>query len=229
MDRDMDFDDRPLQRQGHHQAHVDDITLRTTDDFQLGGDAFDIGPSDGIGSLDYNDFELGIDWDGEARSEPHDRSEMMSVDGSVGVGRDAHLRRDSLDSGQFARNGFSAELDAFSLGQKSREASEVPFGMDMNLDIPGVDLTEFGVGFDNILPPEENVPSLDVIPTLSKACESFFLVCYAQILSWFQRLPSLKFLPHHLLLKTSKWMHDLESPVQKKLRRQRSAQRIRSR
>jgi cohesin complex subunit SCC1 len=179
----MDFDDRPLQRQGHHQAHVDDITLRTADDFQLGSveDAFDIGPSDGIGSQDFNDLDLGIDWDGEPRNEPNDRSDMMSVDGSIGVGRDAQIGRDSLEPGHILGNGYGAELDAFSQREKSREVSEVPFGMDMNLDPPdGVDLTVLGVGFDDIPLAEESVPPLDAIPTLSRACEYLF-VCYAQI------------------------------------------------
>jgi cohesin complex subunit SCC1 len=176
MYRDMDFDDRPMQRQGHHhQAHVDDITLRTVDVFQLAGvdDAFEIGPSDGIGSQDYNDVDLGIDWDGEPRNEPNDRSDMMSVDGSVGVGRDAYIGRDSLEPGHIFGNGYGVEFDAFSQREKSREASEAPSGMDMNLDIPdlGVDLAEFGIGFDDVHPAEESVLDLDAIPALSRACK----------------------------------------------------------
>jgi len=169
--RDMDFDDRPLQPQGHHQAHVDDITLRTADDFQLGGveDAFDIGPSDGIGSQDFNDLDLGIDWD-EPRNEPNDRSELMSVDGSIGVGRDAYIGRDSLEPGHILGNGYGADFDAFSQGDKSRADSEAPFGMDIDTPV-GVDLTELGVGFDGIPPPEEDVPTLDAIPALSRGCE----------------------------------------------------------
>ena len=171
----MDFDDRPLQRQGHHQARVDDITLRTADDFQVGGaeDAFDIGPSDGIGSQDFHDLDLGIDWDGEPTN---DRSDMMSIDESIGVGRDALIGQDSLEG-----NGYHDEFDAFSQGEKSRGVSEAPFGMDMHLDIPGlgVDLTEFGVGFDDI-PPAENVPILGAMP-MSRTCEWFFLAFYAQI------------------------------------------------
>jgi cohesin complex subunit SCC1 len=168
--RDMDFDDRPLQPQGHHQAHVDDITLRTADDFQLGGveDAFGIGPSDGIGSQDFNDLDLGIDWDGESRNVPNDRSDLMSVDGSIGVGRDAHIGRDSLEPGHIFGNGYGPDFDAFSQGDKSRADSEVPFDMDID---PVVDLTELGVGFDNIPPPDEDVPTLDAIPALSRGCK----------------------------------------------------------
>ncbi|KAJ7884787.1 hypothetical protein B0H14DRAFT_2564186 [Mycena olivaceomarginata] len=44
-----DYEDKPLPKQGHHQAHIDDITLRTaTDTFQI----YDLNdPFDGVSPL----------------------------------------------------------------------------------------------------------------------------------------------------------------------------------
>ncbi|CAA7259293.1 unnamed protein product [Cyclocybe aegerita] len=164
VDWDMDFEDRPLQRQGHHQAHVDDITLRTADDFQFGeNDPFDIGPSDGIGSQDFNDLDLGINWDDEGAraSEPNAKSDMMSVDGSVGVGRDAQIR-DSIGPDFLGGDPFGGDFDAFSHRSKSRDPSEQPFGDAMDIDpLPEVDLGDLGIGFDDLPPvdPHERTPS----------------------------------------------------------------------
>ncbi|KAF8967815.1 Rec8 like protein-domain-containing protein [Flammula alnicola] len=152
VDWDMDFEDRPLQRQGHHQAHVDDITLRTADDFHQFGDndPFDIGPSDGIGSQDFNDLDLGIHWD----DEQNEKSEAMSVDGSVGVGRDAQIHGDSFDSDLMRGHGLGVDLDVLSHRSKSRDVSEQPFGTAMDIDVfPDVDLGDLGIGFDD-LPPD---------------------------------------------------------------------------
>ncbi|KAJ7497237.1 Rec8 like protein-domain-containing protein [Mycena latifolia] len=142
---DVDFEDRPLPQQGHHQAHVDDITLRTAADaFQNldVSDPFDIGPSDGIGSQDF--LDLGLDWgDGEKPSE-NDENDNMSVDGSVGVGRDLPLVEESLDA-QFMRNNGDMDMDIFSNHSKSRGGSEHPFNGDMNIDMPDFDLgIDFG-------------------------------------------------------------------------------------
>ncbi|KAJ7725879.1 Rec8 like protein-domain-containing protein [Mycena maculata] len=139
---DEDFEDRPLPQKGHHQAHVDDITLRNAADtfqpFDV-NDPFDIGP-DGIGS---QDFDLGLDFgDGEKPSE-NDENDMMSVDGSVGVGRDLPAHEASLDA-QFARNNGDMDLDIFSNHSKSRGGSEHPFDTDMNIDMPDFDL---GINF----------------------------------------------------------------------------------
>ncbi|KAF9481568.1 hypothetical protein BDN70DRAFT_854995 [Pholiota conissans] len=147
VDWDMDFEDRPVQKQGHHQAHIDDITLRTADDFtQFGAnDPFEIGPSDGIGSQDFNDFDLGINWG----DEQNEKSEQMSVDGSVGVGRDANVHRDSLGPDMFGDQGL--DLDVLSHRSKSRDVSEQPFGAAMDVDpFPEVDLGDLGIGFDDI-------------------------------------------------------------------------------
>lgn len=152
--RDLDFEERPRFPHGHHQAHVDDITLRTAHDFQQFdmNDPFEIGPADGIGSQDYNDVDLGIYWDdepvNEAELQKGNESDRMSVDGSVGVGRDVQTRRGSIDSQLLGRQ--SAELDILSVRSKSRHLSENPFS-DVNMDPPdfgNVDLADFGIGFD---------------------------------------------------------------------------------
>ncbi|KAF8210172.1 Rec8 like protein-domain-containing protein [Mycena galopus ATCC 62051] len=141
-----EYEDRPLPKQGHHQAHVDDITLRTaTDTFQNYdlNDPFDIGPADGIGSQDF--LDLGLDWgDGEKPSE----NDAMSVDGSVGVGRDLPVVDENFDD-QFMRNGNGdMDLDIFSQHSKSREASEHPFNGDMDIDL-GIDFGDTNIGDTN--------------------------------------------------------------------------------
>ncbi|KAF8993721.1 Rec8 like protein-domain-containing protein [Cyathus striatus] len=150
---DMDFEDRPLQPQGHHQAHIDDITLRTADDFQHFdlNDPFDIGPTDGIGS---QDLDLGINWDEHSDKDAFSRGrnlDEMSVDGSVGVARDAASRRDSIASIFRDQEQAGMDIDDVSNHSKSRELSET-FAGDMNMDFPdleGMDLGEWGVGFED--------------------------------------------------------------------------------
>ncbi|TFK68712.1 hypothetical protein BDN72DRAFT_841510 [Pluteus cervinus] len=159
---DLDFEDRPLQPQGHHQAHVDDITLRTADEYgQLDlADGFDIGPSDGIGSHDFNAVDLGINWGNEPLSSSSQVGEhdAMSVDESIGVGRDAGHRPGSVD-GQFTMRN---SLDNFSLKGPSRPASEEPFAIDVDMDLPdfgGMDLGDLGIGFEPIpIPEQEGTP-----------------------------------------------------------------------
>ncbi|KAJ7462229.1 Rec8 like protein-domain-containing protein [Mycena galericulata] len=134
VDWDVDFEDRPLPQQGHHQAHIDDITLRNAADtfqnFDV-NDPFDIGPSDGIGSQDF--LDLGLDWgDGEKPNE-NDENDNMSVDGSVGVGRDLAVLDEPFDA-QFMRDGGDMDLDIFSTHSKSRGGSEHPLDADMNID-----------------------------------------------------------------------------------------------
>ncbi|KAJ7783072.1 Rec8 like protein-domain-containing protein [Mycena metata] len=139
---DVDFEDRPLAPQGHHQANADDITLRTADAFQNydANDPFDIGPSDGIGSQDFLDLDdLGLTFD------PHDDNENMSVDGSVGVGRDLPVIDEPLDA-QFMPNNGDVDMDIFSNHSKSRGGSEHPFNGDINLDI---DMPDFELPGDN--------------------------------------------------------------------------------
>lgn len=168
----MDFEDRPLQRQGHHQAHIDDITLRTADDFHQFGanDPFDIGPSDGIGSQDFNDLDLGIHWG----DDQNDKSEVLSMQDSVGVGRDAQIHRDSLEPDVIRAHQLGADLDMLSHRSKSRDLSEQPFQSAMDIDVfPDVDLGDLGIGFDDLPPQDyndnERTPSQTRSP--SRACE----------------------------------------------------------
>ncbi|KAJ7188332.1 Rec8 like protein-domain-containing protein [Mycena filopes] len=147
VDWEVDFEERPLAApQGQHQANADDITLRTADAFQNYdvNDPFDIGPSDGIGSQDFLDLDdLGLTF-GEKLGEDDD-NENMSVDGSVGVGRDLPAHEESLDD-QFMRNNGDVDMDIFSNHSKSRGGSEHPFNGDMHLDI---DMPDFELPLDN--------------------------------------------------------------------------------
>jgi cohesin complex subunit SCC1 len=129
--RDIDFEDREIQPQGQHMARQADITLTTADDLQYGVDdngyGFDLGPSDGIGSQDY-EVDLGLTF-GDEPTTPRDRSEVDDM--SVEVGRDAapqRAPRESLDSHLLKQAGD--ELDVFS--HHSRAPSEHPFGDDMD-------------------------------------------------------------------------------------------------
>jgi cohesin complex subunit SCC1 len=127
-------------------ARQADITLTTADDLQFGVDdggyGFDLGPSDGIGSQDY-EVDLGLTF-GDEPATPHARSEADDM--SVEVGRDAApLRppRESLDS-HLLKQGED-ELDI--LSHHSRAPSEhhfpdvMDFGfgpeerMDIDLDL----------------------------------------------------------------------------------------------
>ncbi|KAG6899970.1 hypothetical protein C0993_004738 [Termitomyces sp. T159_Od127] len=155
----VDFEDRPIQPHGQHQADIHDITLRTVNDFQDFDleDPFGIGPSDGIGSQDF-DVDLGLDWDA-APEKDEKKADEMSIDGSVGVGRDAGSRRDSIHSYLLGRNGMDIDMDVMSNRSKSREHSEHPFDNDVNMDFPdlaGMDLGDFGIGFDDLPPAGEN-------------------------------------------------------------------------
>ncbi|THU95366.1 hypothetical protein K435DRAFT_779041 [Dendrothele bispora CBS 962.96] len=147
-----DLEERPVQSHGQHQAHIDDITLRPTDTFEpfdYPQDNFDLGPSDGIGSQDF--LDLGLDFgDGPVQDEEQNQ-DSMSVDGSVGVGRDAGAHLDSIDA-QFMDQDLGNDLDMLSHKSMSREPSEHPFGADMNVDVPdfgGIDLGDFGIGFED--------------------------------------------------------------------------------
>ncbi|KAG9316597.1 Rec8 like protein-domain-containing protein [Chiua virens] len=136
---DMDFEDRIAEPQGHHVARQADITLQTAEDFQLDldepGYGFDLGPSDGIGSQDFGELDLGLDFGDGPVSEVRDASSV--VDGSVEVGREApppRSARESLDSAMMGRGRVAGkDLDVFSY--RSREPSEHPFGTEMDVDM----------------------------------------------------------------------------------------------
>ncbi|TFK18920.1 hypothetical protein FA15DRAFT_674905 [Coprinopsis marcescibilis] len=157
---DMDFVDRPLRDQGHHQAQVEDITLPQANNLDQFGtmDPFDIGPSDGIGSQDFLDLDLGIDWDGVPNRQ--DNEDGMSVDESVGVGRDAGSHHSLVDFPHLNGTGKDMDLDMQSVRSVSRAPSEhnLP-ALDMDFpDFDGMDLGALGIGFDQ---PEEQVPEVE--------------------------------------------------------------------
>ncbi|KAI0949207.1 hypothetical protein AcW1_008889 [Taiwanofungus camphoratus] len=168
---DMDFEERPLQPGGQHIARMADITLATADDFQFDlddpGYGFDLGPSDGIGSQDY-ELDLGLDF-GDGPVSVHDNVSRVEDDSmSVEVGRDAALprgARESLDSHLLGRQGIDLDLDL--LSNKSREPSEHPFGADMDLDfgpdIGGMDL-DLGLDFGD-KPLSEHAPTPRLTPS----------------------------------------------------------------
>ncbi|KXN90904.1 Cohesin subunit rad21 [Leucoagaricus sp. SymC.cos] len=168
----VDLEDRTLQMTGQHQARVDDITLRTADDFHRldALDPFDIGPVDGIGSQDFNDLDLGINWGDEpqASSEKDDNEEQMSVDGSIGVGRDAASRAESVGS-HLLGGKHTLDLDLLSHMSGSRAPSEHPFGADMDVDMTGVDLGDFGIGFDEPMVVEPQAKTPEETRSLSRA------------------------------------------------------------
>lgn len=179
--RDIDFEDRIAEPQGHHVARQADITLQTAEDFQLDlddpGYGFDLGPSDGIGSQDFGELDLGLDF-GDGPVSIKDASSV--VDESVEVGRDAPMPRsvrESLDSAIVGRGrAEDKDLDFF-----SREPSEHPFGAEMDVDMPfgpdiaGADL-DLGLDFGDGLPSEmerERTPGQTRSP--SRMCTPAFV------------------------------------------------------
>lgn len=142
----------------------------------------DLGPTDGIGSQDY-DVDLGLDF-GDGPLSEHDtasiegRGRDADVDdnSSVEVGRDAHAPRaprESIDSHLLGPGG-EADLDLIS--HRSRQVSEDPFGADMAMDIDfgpdlGVDV-DLGLTFDD-QPLSEGQKTPGQTRSLSRACELF--------------------------------------------------------
>lgn len=149
--RDVEFEERPFQPGRQHIARAADITLATVDDFQFGlddpGYGFDIGPSDGIGS---QDFDLDLDWDlgggqaAAAEGESHIEDDSLSME----VGRDApppRSARESMDSHLLGRHREDFDLDLMS--NRSRAISENPFAADMDFDF-GPDVGGLDLGLD---------------------------------------------------------------------------------
>jgi cohesin complex subunit SCC1 len=169
--RDVDFEERTIQPQAQHVARLADITLTTTDDFALDlddpGYGFDLGPSDGIGSQDF-DLDLGLDF-GDGPVSVNGNEEM-----SVEVGRDAAAPRLSLDSNVLGDHGMGVDLDIASNRSKSRGASEHPFGPDMDIDfgadLGGVDL-DLGLDFGDKAPLSEHEKTPGQTRTSSRACK----------------------------------------------------------
>ncbi|KAI0779378.1 Rec8 like protein-domain-containing protein [Fomes fomentarius] len=145
-----DFESRNVQPGGQHIAREADITLGNADlqfDFDDTGYGFDLGPSDGIGSQDY---ELNLDFGDEPAAAQRTPSRMEDDDMSVEVGRDAAPRRafrESLDSHMIGAHGAD-DLDILSV--RSRAQSEHPFGDDVDMgfgpDDGGMDV-DLGISF----------------------------------------------------------------------------------
>ncbi|KAI8972255.1 Rec8 like protein-domain-containing protein [Trametes punicea] len=161
-----DFESRDVQPGGQHIARVADITLGTADlqfDLEDVGYGFDLGPSDGIGSQDF-DIDLHIDFgDGPAAAgTPRSEEEEMSVE----VGREAvapRAFRESIDSHIIGAR--SAEGDLLSV--RSRAESENPFAADIDMgfgpDVGGMDV-DLGISFGDE-PLSEHAPTPRLTPS----------------------------------------------------------------
>ncbi|CCM05073.1 uncharacterized protein FIBRA_07279 [Fibroporia radiculosa] len=157
---DMDFEERPVRPGGQHIARAADITLATANDYQFDFDdpgyGFDLGPSDGIGSQDY--APLGIDF-GEGPVSVHEEESRVEDDTmSIEVGRDAAAPRsirESLGSHLLGRPGGDLDVDLLSVRSRSREASEHPFGGDVDMNFgmdfgpdAGGEEVDLGISFE---------------------------------------------------------------------------------
>ncbi|KAF8585979.1 hypothetical protein K439DRAFT_1387877 [Ramaria rubella] len=142
---DLDFEAQPG---GQHIARQADITLATADDLPLDMDdpgyGFDLGPTDGIGSQDF-ELDLGLDFGVDFGEGPSNNRGRDDDDLSVEVGRDAPIlldRRASLDSTMLGHGDGDKDLDALSM--RSRDASEPAFGSNFDMDLGG----DMGLGVD---------------------------------------------------------------------------------
>lgn len=120
---------------------------------------------DGIGS---QDFDLGINFGPDDNMMDED---TFSVDGSVGVGRDAVIGDDFPS--HLMRNG-DMDHDFISNHTKSREPSEFPFDNDMNIDMPNFDdvnLGDMGISFDLPDLPAEGERTPGQARSPSRACK----------------------------------------------------------
>ncbi|KAI0072661.1 hypothetical protein K474DRAFT_1628650 [Panus rudis PR-1116 ss-1] len=150
---DVDFENRVVQPGGQHIARTADITLATVGDFQMDFDepnyGFDLGPSDGIGSQDF-DIDLGLDFgDGpvSAAGEPTrtggDDDESMEMEVGRRDAGPARTARESLASHLLGPGTIEEDI----LSRRSREASEQPFGGDdFGPDLGDMDI-DLGLSF----------------------------------------------------------------------------------
>lgn len=144
-----------------------DITLAAADEFALDFDdpgyGFELGPSDGIGSADYEELDLGLDF-GDGVIGGSQAGDMESI----GVGRDGASERGvSIGSHMLGVGDF----DNISM----KEPSEHGFGAEMSMEVDDgfgadvggmdIDLADLGVGFDNV----PAIPELARSP--SRACQ----------------------------------------------------------
>ncbi len=121
-------------------------------------DLFDVGAAEGIGSQDFQDIDLGINWDDERY---HGSRDDMS---SLGIGRDASPRA-SVNS---YIGGLAGKPDSFLSARSPDHASaNLQHGDAFDVEFStfeGVDLGEFGVGFNH---QDSQMPRERV---LSRAC-----------------------------------------------------------
>ncbi|OJT10264.1 Cohesin subunit rad21 [Trametes pubescens] len=166
-----DFESRDVQPGGQHIARAADITLGNADftfDLEDTGYGFDLGPSDGIGSQDY-DIDLNLDFgDGPApadRATPRTEDDEMSVE----VGRDAAAPRPFRESlGSHLLGAHEGEGDFDMLSVRSRAQSENPFGgpdIDMGFgpDAGGMDV-DLGISFGDE-PLSDHAPTPHLTPS----------------------------------------------------------------
>ncbi|EKM48928.1 uncharacterized protein PHACADRAFT_132088 [Phanerochaete carnosa HHB-10118-sp] len=175
---DIDFQQRPIQPAGQHIARSADITLAAADDFQFNfdGPGFDDLDPQAIGSQDFEELELDLDF-GDGVMGVRGRSvARASSEGAesmeIEYGRDAappRHPRESLGSHLMGRHG-AEEMDVDAPSYRSRELSLHPFDDD-DLGLLGgedINLEDLAIGFD--VPP----PELEQVPALSpsRACTS---------------------------------------------------------
>ncbi|KAI5986010.1 Rec8 like protein-domain-containing protein [Pisolithus marmoratus] len=125
----IDFEDHIAEPHGHHVSREADITLQTADEFQLDldnpGYGFDLGPSDGVGSQDFGELDLGLDFgDGP----------VSVVNGIVEVGRDAPIPWSARESLEWMVGRGTDKDEIFSC--VSGVASEFRFSVDRDVDMP---------------------------------------------------------------------------------------------
>lgn len=164
----MDFEPR-VAASGQHLARSADITLSNANDFQFDFDApdygFDLGPSDGIGSQDFEELDLGLDFgDGPvapaASEQQRGQSEEADDTMDVEIGRDAAPPRNIRESlGSHLLGDRRDDLDL--LSHRSREGSQLGDMNDFGPDIGDVEL-DLGLDFgDQPFQPPEPEPEQD--------------------------------------------------------------------
>lgn len=142
--RDLDFERYPQHSLGHHQAHVDDITLHPMDNLQHWDvDLFDVGAHEGIESQGFQDIDIGINWDDERHHASRD--DISSLE----IGRDASPRA-SVNS--YIEGRVAKPVSLLSERSIDHASAELQRKETLDVEFPafeGLDLVEFGVGFDH--------------------------------------------------------------------------------
>ena len=174
-----DFESRNVQPGGQHIARAADITLNADMDFGFDDQSygFDLGPSDGIGSQDF-DLDLNLDFGDVPEAAARTPSQMDDDGMSIEYVRDAAPPRayaESIASQVMGAAGADADLDLLSV--RSRAQSENPFAvaeMDIGFgpDEGGMDV-DLGISFGDE-PLSEHAPTPHLTP--SRACEYFALI-----------------------------------------------------